>query len=360
MAWGESLEGFTLSPALSTLSPALSKGEGVKYLCSKGEGAKRENILFLCFIYLVMRILNNNNINFSGDVSKLAKPLKVFLDKNSVIPTLLIETGVTLGRTYEASKKGGKKEAVERFVEQGASAVVWLWGVQAIKKIGELAADKLKIDKTQKFKDVNTLASLALATGFIGFVLPKINHFISKKVVEKTSKKEQKKPDTVLKTKSFDDFSKRNKNISFTSNAIGSLAGIIANNNTARLFVTDLGVIAGRFKNGRNKYERIEGLFRDIASIYFYLRATNDFVNLGRKLFKVEKIDLEKLKGLMEGTIKASEKDNKAIKGNFALYAAGTGLSTFALATLIPKIQYAIRNKLTHKDQFPGDEGYKV
>ena len=173
-------------------------------------------ILFSCFIYLVMRILNNNNNNISyrGDVSKFAKPLRTFLDKNSIIPTLLIETGVTLGRTYEANKKGGKKEAVERFIEQGVSAAVWLGGVQAIKKIIELSADIFKINKTDNFKAGNTLASLALATGFIGFVLPKINHFISKKVIERTSKKDNILHSNHIKTTSFEEFSKKNKNIS--------------------------------------------------------------------------------------------------------------------------------------------------
>ena len=306
-----------------------------------------------------MRILNNNNINYRGDISKLAVPLKTFLDKNSTIPTLLIETGVTLGRTYEANKKGGKKEAIERFIEQGVSAAVWLWGVQAIRKITDYGADLFKINKTQNFQAVNTLASLAIATGFIGFVLPKINHFISKKVIEKTSKKDE-KPISLLKPKTFDEFQNKNKNISFTSNPLINAAKLFENNNTARLFVTDLGVIAGRYKNGRNKYERIEGLFRDIASIYFYLRATNDFVKLAQKMFKIEPIDIEKLEGMIKGTIKAGEKENKAIRANFALYTIGTAISTFALGILIPKVQYLIRNKLTHKDQFPGDEGYRA
>ena len=305
-----------------------------------------------------MRISNNNNINYKGDVSKLAGPLNVFLDKNSVIPTLLIETGVTLGRTYEANKKGGKKEAIERFIEQGVSAIVWLWGVQGINKIisslGELY--KKGISKTAKFKAGNMLSSLAIATGFIGFVLPKINHFISKKIIEKTSKKESKK-DTTLKVKSFDEF-KKNKNISFTSKInLVNVAKEFEQNNALRLFVTDTGVIAGRYKNGRNKYERIEGLFRDIASIYFYLRATNDFVKLAGKLTNTEILTQNKLKDLVKNPTASG---NKTIRANFAFYSIGTALSAFALGILIPKIQYLIRHKLTNKDQFPGDEGYKV
>ena len=308
-----------------------------------------------------MRISNNNNINYKGNISKLAKPLNIFLDKNAVLPTLLIETGVTLGRTYEANKKGGKKEATERFIEQGISAVVWLWGVQAINKtintVGELF--KKGISKTDNFKSANMLSSLAIATGFTGFILPKINHFISKKIIEQSSKQEN-KTDTLIKVKSFDDFKNKSKNKipSFTS--LVSVANAFETNNALRLLVTDTGVIAGRYKNGRNKFERIEGLFRDIASIYFYLRATGDFVKLSSKLFDLKTISQERLQELLKDTSKATKADNKAIRTTFALYSAGTALSAFALGILIPKVQYLIRHKLTNKDQFPGDEGYIV
>ncbi len=307
-----------------------------------------------------MRISNNNNINYKGDISKFAKPLGVFFNKNSVIPTLLIEAGVTSGRTYEASKKGGRKEAVERFVEQGASAVVWLWGVQTINKIISSSSELFKkgISQSDNFKAGNMLASLAIATGFIGFILPKINHFISKKVMEKSSKKEIKKTDILVKTKSFEEFKNKNKNVSFTS-LIG-VANAFETNNALRLLVTDTGVIAGRYKNGRNKYERIEGLFRDIASIYFYLRATNDFVGLMSKLPNVETISKERFEKLIKQPALATSKDNKAIRTTFALYAAGTALSAFALGILVPKVQYILRKKLTNKDQFPGDDGYKI
>lgn len=303
-----------------------------------------------------MRISNNNNTNF-GNLTKLAKPLSVFYDKNSVIPTLFIETGVTLGRTWEAYKKGGKKEAVERFVEQGVSAGVWLWGVQAIRNTGNFIADKLKITKNQNFKSANIIASTALATGFIGFVLPKINHYISKKIIEADKNKTQEIPKT--QNLSLEEFKKKNnKNLSFTS--ISSFANLLENNATARLLITDTGVIAGRYKNGRNKYERIEGLFRDIASIYFYLRATKDFVNLGSKITDKELISKERLDELMKNPNLATAKDNKMIKSTFGLYALGTTLCAFALGILIPKAQYALRKALTNGDKFPGDDNFKV
>lgn len=267
-----------------------------------------------------MRI-NNNNTNFKG-ISALAKPLGQFYNSNAVIPTLIIESGVTAGRSYEANKRGGKKEATERLVEQGISALVWVYGVKILQKTGEFLGKKIfknasafkegansnnelasrikNFDfdinkevikrnninpKIANFKCANMVAATAIATVFIGFILPKINHKISSKI---NKKNEEKNNVSALKPVSFEDYKKQ---ISFKGNAINSFANILENNSTARLFITDLGVVSGRFKNGRNKYERIEGLFRDIASIYFYLGATNNIVGLLNKLTSTVNID---------------------------------------------------------------------
>ena len=235
----------------------------------------------------------NNKTNF-GNISKLSKPLEAFYNKNSVIPVLLIETGVTLGRTYEANKMGGKKEAIERFIEQGVSALVWLFGVQGLRKAGDTLANLFKIAKNQTFNDVNTLASLGIATVFIGFVLPKINHKISSILTsKKEDKKEDKIADTNFKPQTLEEYKKKS-NPSFTS--LSAFANLMETNSTARLLLTDVGVVLGRFKNGRNKYEKIEGLFRDISSIFFYLfstklivKALNKITNNTLKLTKISK-----------------------------------------------------------------------
>lgn len=253
-----------------------------------------------------MRINNiEKNRNFKG-LTGLAKPLGMFYNANNPLPTLFIETGVTLGRTFEANKTGGKIEATERFIEQGTSAIIWLWGVQALKKIGENIGHKVlklkdlnfdvgfdylrnpleNVDKKLlSFKTGNILLSTALATGFIGFGLPKINHFITNKILAKNKKNNQ----TTLKPMDIKDFQKSTKNknnLAFTSLLDKSLnlAHILENNSTARLFITDFGVIGGRFLNARNKYEKIENLFRDISSIYFYLFSTKHIVGALNKL----------------------------------------------------------------------------
>ncbi len=471
-----------------------------------------------------MHTNNNSNINFKS-ISSIAKPLSMFYNPNATIPTLIIESGVTLGRSKAAYKKSGKIEATERFVEQGTSAVVWLWGVQAFKKIGEIIGKNIfKIKdmdfdvgfdylrnpleniskKAMSFKIANILTSTALATVFIGFILPKINHLITNKTL---SKQKQAKKDSCYKPLSFKDFKKSLKpadKISFTSLSGGAeyLTHLLENNSSARLFITDAGVVAGRFYNGRNKYERIENIFRDVSSIYFYLCSANHIVKLLNKLTgnvnispdaikatvqmlgdnlentktdkfnflkkakpsanitdlrKIDKlfkdtkvISLEKFSGLFpayaekalsisklqpelkgkrlltklqaidvvskgwvnddkflhelyskvtkgkyarkEKFISAKEVDkirisvdkfieqinteakrttgmldkkfiekvaNKNMFKNFAFYSIGTALSIFALGTLIPKVQYLIRRKLTNDDEFVGIKKYE-
>ena len=327
-----------------------------------------------------MRISNNNNIsnqNFTSNLSKLSKPLEVFYNKNSVIPILLIETGVTLGRTYEANKTGGKKEAAERFVEQGVSAAVWLWGVQGIKKMFDGMASILKIEKTPDFKAFNMISSTAIATAFIGFGLPKINHFISSKITG--NKENEKKVETSKKPLNFDEYKDKTASGKLSFGSLQGFANILENNSTVRLLLTDTGVIAGRCKNGRNKYEKIEGLFRDISSIFFYLFSTDLIVKGLNKLTKNVDIAPSKLEQLVADVknnaqitdkqslefiqrfgVKDIEKSAKtAIHKNFAFYSIGTLISTFALGILIPKVQYAIRKKLTNKTEFPGNDNYK-
>lgn len=261
-----------------------------------------------------------NNQNFKG-LSPLSGALGQFYNANATLPTLIIETGVTLGRANEANKRGGKPEAIDRLVEQGISAIVWIYGVKALKSIGDFIGEKiLKYDlnfdigfdklrnplknadkNALKFKAGNILVSTAIATYFIGAILPKINNAILKKTLKKEkSQKETYKP----KIDSFSEFksnTSKNKQISFGAiGGIENLAHILENNSTARLLITDTGVVAGRFANAPNRYRKIEGLFRDVASIYFYLKATQDITAVLNKLTKNTDINPDVLEYTVE------------------------------------------------------------
>ena len=264
-----------------------------------------------------------NNQNFKA-LSQVAKPLGQFYNANATIPTLVIETGVTLGRAHEAKKRGGTPEAIDRLVEQGISAVVWIYGVKFLKNIGDFLGKKflnikdLNFDigfdelrnptkyidkKALGFKASNILISTAIATYFIGSILPKMNNAILDKILKK-NKKEEETEKTTLKPTSFDDFKNKTKksNPSFTSlfSTVVNGAHILENNSAARLLITDTGVIAGRFHNAPNKYRKIEGLFRDIASIYFYLLATSHIVFGLNKISKNTDINPKTLEKTLE------------------------------------------------------------
>ncbi len=269
-----------------------------------------------------MRINNQSNKQNFKALSPIAKPLGQFYNANATIPTLVIETGVTLGRANEANKRGGMPEAVDRLVEQGVSAVVWIYGVNILKNIGnfigknflgikdlnfDIGFDELRnplkhIDKKAiGFKAANILASTAIATYFIGAILPKINNAILKK----TLKKQEKNKEEIVNMPSFNDFqnSTKKKDISFKGGLMDgavNLAHVLENNSTARLLITDSGVVAGRFANAPNKYRKIEGLFRDIASIYFYLFSSAHVVNLLNKATKNTDIDPKILEKTVE------------------------------------------------------------
>ena len=286
---------------------------------------------------------NQNNFQKFRGLSGLAKPLGAFYNKNATIPTLTIETGVTLGRAHEANKQSGKKEALERLVEQGTSAIVWIFGVQWLKNIGEfigkkffnikdfnfdIGFDELRnpmkncssfIDKKAcNFKMGNLLISTALATYFTGFILPKINYKISSHVKNKKDDK------TTLKPTSFKDFQDnlaKDKKLSFKGGFINTLSHTIENDSTMRLLITDMGVVSGRCVNARSKNEKIENLFRDISSIYLYLRASDDIAKALNILTKNASINPRAL----NSTIKLLEKNlDKINKDNFSKVVLGS------------------------------------
>ena len=287
-----------------------------------------------------MRINKNQNKLHFKSLSMLSRPLGMFYNPNATIPTFIIESGVTSGRAYSANKKGGKIEASERLVEQGTSAVVWIWGVQMLQKLGEAIGKKVlkrddfnfdigfdylrnpleNLNKTAlKFKAVNLLLSTALATLFIGFGLPKINHYITKKIMKKDKERQK---ETNIKTISFEEFKNKAKNISFTS-SLYNFANILENNSAMRLLITDTGVVGGRFYNARNKYEKAECLFRDISSIYFYLFSTQHIVKLLNKLTSNTDIDPKVLNETVEMLKERLEKSNLTDVHNFKNKAIG-------------------------------------
>lgn len=234
------------------------------------------------------------------------------MNKSDVLaPIILLETAVTLGRTYQAHKRGGFIEARERATEETIGAVFWLGGVTAFNKIGDIIGKRLlklkEIDfdvfndpvrkplanflganpKHSKamlggFKFVKIISSILLANAFVGFLVPKVNQEITKKYQDSIKNKET--PKTINFTKSMEEFLKSSteskKHLAFRGvdkavEMLLSLTHKFENNAKYKLLSTDVGILAGRTYSARNKEERREIMFRDLSSIYFYMFAKN-------------------------------------------------------------------------------------
>lgn len=252
----------------------------------------------------------------------------------AILPVVLLEGAVTGGRTYQAYKRDGFVEARERVTEESLGAIFWLFGAtmfgKLLDKLGQkllkipkdmpavgrddvrtpfnnfiddmarrlnLSADKKEATKKflARFSVGKTFTSLAIACLFIGYVVPKLNQGITKYIYGRMDKKDSDIPKNKLTLKDARNiFSAKdvtinavenfkaskgnglyfdgNKKPSFKAGA-DSLLRIVQNfeeNAVWKLLGTDVGTVSGRTLNARNKDERVEIMFRDISSIYFY------------------------------------------------------------------------------------------
>ena len=247
-------------------------------------------------------IANTNNVMARNFVSKMAS--------DGFLPVIALEAFVEGGRTYQAYQRGGFDEARERITEEFSGAVFWLGGVSALnyifeklgqkllklpKDIVDTAADDVRkplanyledntkiLEKTMaRFKFAKVISSVVIANAFIGFVLPKINQAITRSYHKNDNNKPQ-TPDTFQKSNNFitkpmmsdlttqkDDENKK-KDVSFGVNLL-SIANKFESDRNYKLLSVDAGTASGRAISARNNDERVEILFRDLSSIYFYM-----------------------------------------------------------------------------------------
>ena len=278
--------------------------------------------------------------NITAQAAKyIQKPTKMrtfvtHLNKAGVLlPVILLETTVTGGRTYQAYKRGGVTEARERLCEETIGAVFWLGGVKAFNSLGNwigkkflgienpsfsLAKDAVrdpfgnmvrdkKLEAFRKklitFKFTKIAFAVVAAGGTLGFIVPKINQSITRKLLKKDNKNNQnnlnqntnvsntQNPQVVARSaEKMEDFVERTANnnskpsFGISIDKFAMLTNNLENHDIYKLLSTDVGVLAGRTYNARNKDERIEILFRDGASIYFYLLCKDHIIKLMQKL----------------------------------------------------------------------------
>ena len=271
-----------------------------------------------------------------------APVLSYLQDASKTAPMLLIETPTTLGRTYQGYKRGGKPEAREKILEESLGAVVWLFGIKVLNKIGDVFGEKVlglkdigtdvgkdslrnpfghvknKKALTAGYKFGKIALSAVLGTIAMGILVPKIKVAMSsalrkKQGLEPYPDKNDKngvhienwadrlvghfikgdnRPKNKLKPMiSMQDFvqnAKSKGNPSFKGNpfvdGVLCVSHNIENNTICRLLTTDFGMLAGRVANSRTRKEAIEYATRDSASSVFYLFAAPVFSAFLRKV----------------------------------------------------------------------------
>lgn len=277
------------------------------------------------------------NINTTKVLSTLVNPDKI-------LPVAAIEAFTTAGRVYHGYKRGGEEEGRERLREETTGAVFWLFGQKVLNSFGDFIGEKcgiknINVDvgrdelrapylnipentrfKTCAFKFSKIITSALIATALTGFVVPKINHWLTNKYrlangLEPIPEKRKKNSGSAINREKQADSANSSihplcmptlaqfigqakisaQKISNSPTFKGannlavnmmSIASHNLENNTAwRLISTDAGTIAGRVVNSRNKFEAFEYLFRDTSSIYFYLFAAPQVAGVLNHLF---------------------------------------------------------------------------
>lgn len=256
-------------------------------------------------------VANTNNVMSRNFVKQMAS--------DGFLPVIALEAFVEGGRTLQAYKRGGFDEARERITEEFSGAVFWLGGVTALnwlfEKIGQkflklpnqvvdIASDGVRkplanylehertkdgakiLEKTMaRFKFAKVISSVLIANAFIGFVLPKINQAITrsyhKNKPETAAIPVEQNLQTPQVTNPFaarpiiSDFTQNKdkenkKDVSFGINLL-SIANKFESDRNYKLLAVDAGTASGRAYSARNNDERVEILFRDLGSIYFYM-----------------------------------------------------------------------------------------
>lgn len=260
---------------------------------------------------------NRNNISFARGGANLAKAITAMTKADALLPIIALEATVTGGRTIQAYKRGGKEEGRERIIEETTGAIVWLWGVKVLNEMGDKILSKylgtpgqtfdvgtddvlrrpfdnymqtgikknLSKTKVAALKGIKVVTSIIIANLFVGFVVPRINHYITNTINhDKREREEALKAEKNLNI--LDGASATNSSESPSFKGGGAFAALnvftnaIENTNTGKLLSTDLGVAGGRMFNARTKEERNEIAFRDLGSIYFYMWASGHVGNL--------------------------------------------------------------------------------
>ncbi len=292
--------------------------------------------------------------------SPISRNIVKQMASNGFLPVIALEAFVEGGRTYQAYKRGGFDEARERITEEFSGAVFWLGGVKGLnwlfEKMGQkmlglpktavdIASDGVRkplenfleaerhangaqiLEKTMaKFKFAKVISSVILANAFIGFALPKINQAITRSYHKNKQPENIVNPISVNPRPTMDTFVQNNSNnndkfdsskIPFGINLL-TIANKFENSRNYQLLSVDAGTASGRAYSARNNDERVEILFRDLSSIYFYMfnmANLNSWLNMAEHGSKtrLDPVSAEFATRYMENYIRANDFYNTKI-----------------------------------------------
>lgn len=189
----------------------------------------------------------------------------------------------------------GKKEGSS--LVQGIEYNIKKFSQYSNKDVQEAVADLIKVRDNkavyEKFLTKKFAAATIISTLIMGFVLPKLNFALTRKVKENRNTQlplnvPTKSFTSLNRTKFSDFYEKQNKEIAFT----GGLTSTIASLRTVdKMAISDGGLTVGRVSTSRNKEEGYANAFRMIGSMILnfvtpvYIAKGLD--KLANKLFKI-------------------------------------------------------------------------
>ena len=221
-------------------------------------------------------------------------------NNNSIYPLMLRDCGIENPVKVYISRKENLKESKimaqdatrERFIDEYATSAVWLGGIPAveyaaskiIKKKGYNSNISIKLFKKEaeqniegnirKFKNLapeavkelekvkankktfekliacKFAAAIIIPTALMGFVLPKLNFALTKRIKDDRKKSNRQKAN--------------NKQVSFGQGFTASITNL---NTVNKMAITDLGLTVGRVSTSRNEEEGYTNGFKMIGSM---------------------------------------------------------------------------------------------
>lgn len=219
-----------------------------------------------------------------------------FISKKGYNPT------VNLKLFKEENLKNSKNTPDEIF--QGIEYNIKKFGNNASKEVQDAVKDLIKVrDNKSAYEGLLTkkfVAATVIPTIIMGFILPKLNFALTRKIRERKAQNQQNlqnnvtqnKPAafTALKSDVFTNFrtTSQNKDINFT----GNITSTIANLRTVdKMAISDGGLTVGRVSTSRNKEEGYMNAFRMTGSIIlnfvtpaYIAKGLDKFAN---KIFKI-------------------------------------------------------------------------